>query len=191
MAESARYRVSFRRRRVGKTDYRRRLRYLLSQLPRLVVRKSLNNILVQLIRYSPQGDEVLVSAHSKELRKYGWRGGKANTSAAYLVGMLCSKRALKKKYKKAILDLGFQAPTKGAKIFAALKGALDAGLDIPHSTDLIPHESRIRGEHIAEYAEILKDKNKKFSKYIERELDPASLPEHFEEVKDKILASKG
>jgi large subunit ribosomal protein L18 len=190
MAYSARYRVPFRRKRIGKTDYRKRIRYLLSKTPRLVVRRSLKNIVVQLIRYSPNGDEVLASAHSKELRKYGWLGATSNTSAAYLVGLLCAKKALAKKHSKAILDIGFQAPTKGAKVFAALKGALDAGLEIPHKEDLIPSDARIRGEHIAAYAKILED-NKKFSKYVERKLDPVSLPEHFEEVKGRILASKG
>lgn len=185
MARSARYRVPFRRKRTGKTDYRKRIRYLLSGTPRLVVRRSLRNITVQLIKYSPRGDEVLASAHSKELRKYGWLGGNANTCAAYLVGLLCAKKALARKHSKAILDIGFQAPTKGARVFAALKGALDAGLAIPHKEDLIPGEDRIRGEHIAAYAAMDKDKFK------ERKLDPASLPEHFEEVKSRILALKG
>ncbi len=189
MARSARYRVPFRRKRIGKTDYRKRLRFLLSKTPRLAVRKSLKNIRVQLIEYSPSGDRVVASAHSNELRKYGWLGSTSNTCAAYLVGLLCAKKALQKKYSQAILDIGFHAPTKGAKIFAALRGALDGGLEIPHREDLIPEEARIKGEHVAAYAKLV-DKNKQFSKYIESNLDPEGLPDHFEEVKKRILGSK-
>lgn len=189
MARNARYRVPFRRKRIGKTDYRKRLRFLLSKTPRLAVRKTLKNVRVQLIEHSPAGDNVLASAHSKELRKFGWKGSTSNTSAAYLVGLLCAKKALQKKYSRAILDIGFHAPTKGSKIFAALRGALDGGLEIPHRADLIPEDSRIRGEHVSAYAKLV-DKSKRFSKYIERSLDPEGLPDHFEEVKKRILGSK-
>jgi large subunit ribosomal protein L18 len=190
MARSARYRVPFRRKRIGKTDYKKRLRFLLSKTPRLAVRKSLRSIVVQLIEYSPAGDRVVASAHSRELRKYGWLGSGSNTSAAYLVGLLCARKALEKNHSKAILDIGFHAPTKGSKIFAALRGALDGGLEIPHQEDLIPDDSRIHGEHVAAYAKLV-DKSKRFSKYLERNLDPETLPGHFEEVKKRIMGSKG
>jgi len=59
-----------------------------------------------------------------------------------------------------------------------------------------PTEDRIRGEHIATYAKLLKEKNPeefkaRFSKYLEKGLDPEELPKHFEEVKNKILESFG
>lgn len=192
MARSARYRVSFRRKRVGKTDYRRRVKLLLSRTPRLVVRLGSRNITAQLISYSLKGDRVLASAHSKELGKYGWKGSGSNIPAAYLVGLLCGKRAMEKKQKKAIFDLGFQAPMKGGRIFTALKGALDAGLEIPHAEDALPGEARIRGEHVSKYAGLLKGESKKvFSEYFKRKLDPAELPKHFEKVRKKIMTSKG
>lgn len=189
MARSARYRVPFRRKRIGKTDYRKRLRFLLSKTPRLAVRKSLRYVQAQLIDYSKNGDRVIASAHSKELRKFGWKGSTSNTSAAYLVGLLCAKKAIQKDHTKAILDVGFHAPTKGSKVFAALKGAVDGGLEIPHQEDLIPDESRIRGEHVAAYAKMV-DKKKVFSKYIKKDLDPENLPAHFEEVKKRIMSSE-
>lgn len=188
MARSARYRVPFRRKREGKTDYRKRVKMLLSNQPRLVVRRGARNVAAQLISYFPAGDRVVASSHSRELAKYGWKGAGSNIAAAYLVGLLCGKRAVKKKQKKAIFDVGFQAPIKGGLIFAVLKGALDAGLEIPHSEDALPKEERVRGEHVSNYAGLLKKESKKvFVDYRKRKLDPAKLPEHFEKVRDKIM----
>ncbi|HIP17683.1 MAG TPA: 50S ribosomal protein L18 [Methanothermococcus okinawensis] len=192
MARGAKYRVPFRRRREGKTDYRLRLKLLLSKKPRLVVRKSLNNISAQIIVYDEKGDKVLVSAHTKELVKMGYKGHCGNLPAAYLTGLLLGKKALKEGYKEAILDIGLHGATKGAAVFATLKGAVDAGMEIPHGESILPEESRINGTHIKEYAELLKKEdsenyNKQFSKYLKNNLSPEDLPEHFEEIKEKIL----
>jgi|TARA_B100001964_G_scaffold244189_1_gene324661 large subunit ribosomal protein L18 len=191
MAKGARYRVSFRRKRVGKTDYRRRVKLLLSRTPRLVVRMGTKEISAQLVSYNLNGDIVLVSAQSRELRKYGWKAANSNIPAAYLTGLLLGKRAIGANQKNGIFDIGFQSPKIGGKIFAVLKGALDAGLKIPHKEDAFPHESRIRGEHVSNFAELLKDNRKNvFSDYFKRKLDPVTLPKHFEQVTNKILNSK-
>ena len=192
MARGAKYRVPFRRRREGKTDYRLRLKLLLSKKPRLVVRKSLNNISAQIISYDEKGDKVLISAHTKELVKMGYKGHCGNLPAAYLTGLLLGKKALKEGYEEAILDIGLHGATKGAAVFAILKGTVDAGMDIPHGESILPEESRINGTHIKEYAELLKEEdieeyNKQFSKYLKNGLNPEDLPEHFEEIKEKIL----
>jgi len=192
MARGAKYRVPFRRRREGKTDYRLRLNLLLSKKPRLVVRKSLNNISAQIISYDEKGDKVLISAHTKELVKMGYKGHCGNLPAAYLTGLLLGKKALKEGYEEAILDIGLHGATKGAAVFAILKGAVDAGMDIPYGESILPEESRINGTHIKEYAELLKEEdseeyNKQFSKYLKNGLNPEDLPEHFEEIKNKIL----
>jgi len=194
MAHGAKYRVPFvpfRRRREGKTDYRRRLRLLLSKKPRLVVRKSLNNIIAQIVEYDEKGDRVVISAHTRELLKLGYKGHRGNLPAAYLLGYLIGKKALKKGYNEAILDIGLHGATKGAAVFAVLKGALDAGMDIPHGESILPDEERIRGEHIRRYAQLLKEEDeekykRQFSKYLENGLPPENLPEHFEEIKEKI-----
>jgi len=192
MARGAKYRVPFRRRREGKTDYRLRLNLLLSKKPRLVVRKSLNNISAQIISYDEKGDKVLISAHTKELVKMGYKGHCGNLPAAYLTGLLLGKKALKEGYEEAILDIGLHGATKGAAVFATLKGTVDAGMDIPYGESILPEESRINGTHIKEYAELLKEEdseeyNKQFSKYLKNGLNPEDLPEHFEEIKNKIL----
>jgi len=150
MARGPRYKVPFRRRREGKTDYRCRAKLLRARIPRAVVRQSLKHIAVQFIEYSPEGDRVLASAHSKDLEKKGWRGFKGNTPTAYLTGYLAGKRALSKGIETAVLDIGLRPPTKGSSRFAVLKGMVDAGLEIPHGEELLPTEERLMGAHIDE-----------------------------------------
>ncbi len=144
------FRVAFRRRREGKTDYRRRQRLLRSAAPRAVVRKTLNQTLVQIVEADATGDRVLASARSLDLKEHGWSAGTGNVPAAYLTGYLAGKRAVAKGVKGAVLDIGLQEPTKGGRVFAALKGMLDAGLQVPHSKEILPGKDRIRGEHIGD-----------------------------------------
>ena len=197
MAKSAQYRVLFRRHRTGKTDYYLRKKLLASRKPRLVVRKTLNYIIVQICDAKVKGDKTLVSAFSKELSKeYGWQGGFGNLSAAYLTGYLVGLRATGKRIKRAILDIGLIPPTKGSRVFAALKGVLDAGLDVPHNEEILPPEDRIKGKHIEEYARKLADENsqlfnKRFSRIIERGLNPRDLSEHFDKIKQNMTTSFG
>lgn len=195
MARGPRYKVPKRRRREGKTNYYKRYRMVLSGKPRFVVRKTLNYIWVQVIEHHPIGDKVIAAAHSRELvKKYGWKGGTANTPAAYLTGLLAALRALEKGVKYAVPDIGLHAPTKGGMVFAAIKAANDVGLKVPMGEEVAPSEERIRGEHIAAYAKMLKEEGKLerfFSKYLERGLDPEMLPAHFEEVKKLILRDYG
>jgi large subunit ribosomal protein L18 len=187
MATGARYRVPFRRRREGKTDYRRRLKLLLSGKPRAVVRFTNRHVIAQMVTYAPGGDVTRVSAHSKELVKFGWKGGCSNLCAAYLVGYLLGKRALEKGITEAVLDLGVRRPIAGGKAFAALRGIIDAGVSMPASEEVFPSMERIRGEHIASYAKLLgEEKERRFSDYIKRGLDPEKLPEHFDEVLARI-----
>lgn len=144
------FRVAFRRRREGKTDYRRRRRLLRSALPRAVVRKTLSQTLVQIVQAEGTGDRVLASARSLDLKEHGWSVGTGNVPAAYLTGYLAGKRAAAKGVKGAVLDIGVQEPTKGGRVFAALQGLVDAGVQVPHSREILPSKERIRGEHIGE-----------------------------------------
>lgn len=156
--------LEFKRKRLGKTDYRKRLKLLLANKPRLVVRKSLKNILAQIVEYNEKGDKVILSAYSSELKKYGYDTNKGNIPASYLVGLLIGKKAKKKNIKELVLDIGLQTSVKGSRIYSLLKGCIDAGLNIPHSKDILPMEDRIKGKHIKNFSS-----NK------------------FEEVKNKIL----
>ena len=67
---------------------------------------------------------------------------------------------MKKGIEEAILDIGLQRPVKGSRVFAALKGMLDAGLSIPHGDGIFPSEERIKGLHISEELENLFDEVK-------------------------------
>ncbi len=188
MAQGSNYKVAFRRRREGKTDYKARMSLVDYDKSRLVVRLSNTTATVQVIDYAPEGDITRAAAISRDLTKFGWLGSTSNISAVYLTGYLCGKKALAQGIDTAILDIGLKSPIKGSKIFAALKGAVDAGLDIPYGESIIPEEERIRGEHVANYAESLDDAEveKIFSKYLERGLNPADLPKNFEETLKNI-----
>jgi len=193
MAKGPRYCVPFRRRREGKTDYKARKALLLSGKPRLVARGSVKNMVVQIIVAKPRGDEVVVSAHSKELaRKYGWKASGGNIPACYLTGLLCGLKAKAKGVKEAVLDIGLYSSAKNG-VFGALKGVLEAGVNVPHSEERLPDEERIRGEHIAKYAETLvsspEQYETKFSEYLKRKLRPEKFVEHFTKVKKEITAS--
>lgn len=151
MATGSRYRVKFRRARKGKTDYRARKQLLISKKPRLVVRKSLKHTNIQLILPAKEGDVTLASANTVDLKKYGYTGGTGSVPSAYLTGLLLGYRAKKIGQAEAILDLGLYQATKGGRLFAALKGAVDSGLEVPHSPEIFPSEDRIAGKHIDKY----------------------------------------
>jgi large subunit ribosomal protein L18 len=155
MATGPRYFVPFRRRREGRTDYYQRTRLVVADSPRMVVRRTNRHIIVQLVTAEMDGDRTLVTANSAELEKYGYKGGTSNTPAAYLTGMLFAAKAKKAQQERAVLDIGLSRATPGARVFAALKGAVEAGLDVPHSEEILPSDERVKGAHIAAY-------NKKF-----------------------------
>ncbi len=195
MARSGRYRVKFRRRREGKTDYRKRLALLKSGMPRLVVRRSNRYITVQLVEYDPKGDRTIVGAHSKELTRYGWKYSGKNVPAAYLTGYLAGLRAVRAGYREAVLDLGRFPSTPGSRLYAALKGALDAGLQVPHSEEVLPADDRVRGEHISSWAEELREARedlykRQFSGYIEGGADPTDMGRIFDSVLERLRGER-
>jgi len=183
MARGPRYVVKFRRRREGKTNYRKRLALLKSGKPRFVYRKTLTKIIGQVVEYNEKGDKTVIAVTSKQLREYGWKAGLKNTPAAYLTGLLLGLKAKEKGINEGVFDLGLYSPTKGNRAFAFLKGLLDAGIEIPHSDERFPGEERIKGEHIANFE---KKKDYDFSTY---GIELKDLPKHFEEVKEKIINS--
>lgn len=168
MAKGSNYVVQYRRKRSGKTDYKRRLELLKSGKHRFSIRPSNKHTIAQIIDYNENGDLVMASAHSSELKKFGWTFSTSNTPAAYLTGLLCGFRCCSKGIKDAIFDIGRNPSINGSRIYGALKGAIDSGLEIPHDKAIFPEDIRITGEHIATYR-----KNKE-------------ITEKFLEVKEKI-----
>jgi len=142
------YKMPFKRRREGKTDYSRRLKLVEGKKSRVVVRKSLKYIYVSIVQFDMKGDKTIATASSRELKKHGWTAATDNLPAAYLTGMIAAKKALKAGVKEAILDSGLYQTTKGSRVFAAVKGVIDAKLNVPVSEEVLPSEERIRGAHI-------------------------------------------
>ncbi|PVU99297.1 hypothetical protein BB559_000323 [Furculomyces boomerangus] len=176
---------------------------------RLVVRFTNTDIICQIVYAKIQGDFVLASAYSHELPRYGVKVGLTNWSAAYCTGLLVARRVLSKlglseKYEgvveadgtfsiteasdegarpfKAFLDVGLKRTTTGAKVFAAMKGASDGGLYVPHSERRFPGfdvESKeldsevlrkyIHGGHVADYMRELEEEDEeKYSRHFSR-----------------------
>ncbi|MCD6557795.1 MAG: 50S ribosomal protein L18 [Candidatus Aenigmarchaeota archaeon] len=142
--------MPFRRRIEKKTNYRKRLALLKSGLPRIVIRKSLNYVNVQMVNYEPYGDKVIFAFSSKSLKKFGWSKNCSNTPAAYLVGFLFGMEAKKRNLLKAVVDFGLQRSTKGNLLYAVIAGLKDAGLDINVDSNMLPSDERIKGKHISD-----------------------------------------
>jgi len=175
----------------------------------MVVRFTNKDVITQLVYSQLSGDVVVSSAYSHELPRYGITVGLTNYASTYATGLLLARRLLQKLglaelYKgtaevkgeefhvkavdegrrpfKALLDVGLSRTTTGSKVFAALKGAADGGLDIPHNakrfvgfdkeklkSDVL--RTHILGGHVARYMKVLKEKGdgsfeKHFSKYV-------------------------
>merc|ERR1719240_950501 len=186
-----RYQVKYRRRREGKTDYQARRRLVVqdknkynSPRYRLVVRASNKKIVCQIVHAKMIGDFTICQATSQELPRYGCKGGLTNYAACYATGLLCT--------------------TTGAKVFGALKGAADGGLNIPHSEKRFPgydregkdfdaetHKKYIFAGHVTEYMELLEEEDPdryqvQFAKYIEEEIEGDSLEDMWTEVHEAI-----
>ena len=138
-----------RRRQEGRTDYKARLALLKSSKPRLVIRKTNRYIIAQIVESDIAQDRILIGTDSKVLLTKGWSKEKSGSlkslPAAYLTGLLLGNLA-KGKVKEAILDMGMHRNVSKSRIYAALKGALDSGLDIPHSSDSLPSFDNIKPE---------------------------------------------
>jgi len=109
-----------------------------------------------------------------------------------------------KKPFRALLDVGCKATTTGCRIFGALKGAADGGLDIPHSEKRFPgydrdakeydaemHKERIFGGHVAEYMEYLEEEDnqkyqEQFKSYIDEDIEADGLEDLYESVHEAI-----
>ena len=153
MAHGKNQRLRYKRRRNGETDYRRRMRMLRGGSARAVVRVTNTQTICQLVDYEISGDNITVSIDGKMLvNKFAWPldASRKSVPASYLSGYAMGKAAITAGHDEAILDIGLASSTPGNRVFAALKGMVDAGLDIPHSDDVLPEDGRISGAHIGD-----------------------------------------
>merc|ERR1711955_41908 len=158
---------------------------------RMIVRFSNTDVTCQIAYARIEGDVIICAAYAHELPRYGVKVGLTNYAAAYCTGLLLARRLLNKfgldsVYEgqtevdgemycvednddgpgafRACLDVGLARTSTGARVFGAMKGAVDGGLDIPHSTKRFPgydkeasefnasvHRDHIFGKHVADY----------------------------------------
>jgi len=187
---------------------------------RMIVRFTNKDIICQIAYAKIEGDVVVCAAYAHELPKFGVKVGLTNYAAAYCTGLLLARRLLKKFhlddiYKgsetvsgeqynvediegkprafRAFLDVGLARTTTGARIFGAMKGAADGGIDIPHSTKRFPgydneskefnaevHRKHIFGQHVADYMKSLMDEDeeaykRQFSQFTKLGITPDEL----------------
>jgi len=178
---------------------------------RLIVRLSNRDITCQIAYARIEGDRIVCSAYSHELPRYGVKVGLTNYASAYCTGLLVARRILQKLGLDSLyagctdvtgeefcvepvedgpgafrcyLDVGLSRTTTGARIFGAMKGAVDGGLNIPHSVKRFPgynveeksldaavHRQHIFGQHVANYMKELEGEDeeafkRQFSRYI-------------------------
>jgi len=198
---------------------------------RLVVRITNKDIIAQVAYARLQGDVVICAAYSHELPRYGVTVGLTNYASAYCTGLLIGRRILQKFgldsmyegqievdgdefYEEAdsgekasfrcYLDTGLARTSTGARIFGVLKGAADAGLDIPHSPKRFPgfsdgkldaavHKKHIVGGHVAEYMDNLEEENeeafkRQFSRYLKNGIDSEGITEMYTKAHGAIRA---
>lgn len=137
-AKGPSYKVYYRRRREGRTNFAKRLALVKSGKTRMTVRRSNKNIVVQFINFEPKGDKTLLTVNGRQLSKqYQWPS-RRNKWTAYLAGLMAGKLAQKKGIKEFVFDMGMYDSSKGSIMFAALKGAVDAGLNTSFDEKMVP-----------------------------------------------------
>jgi large subunit ribosomal protein L18 len=171
-----------------KTNYRKRSGILIGRRPFIITKISGQNISTQSLKPTLTGDIVIASAHSRELIRHGWKGSMNSMPACYLTGLLLGKKTIERGATKAVLYTGNNPFT--TKVAACLKGIVDSGIKIPVSKESLPSDDRVSGEHIANYAKLLKDSgekyNSRFSALLKQGLRPEDYPVHFEEIRMRI-----
>lgn len=146
-----------RRRKQFLTDYKARLGMLKSGMPRLVIRKTNRYIIAQIIESDVAQDKIIVGVTSRDLLSVGWpkelSGSLKGKSAAYLTGLLLARKT---KIKTAILDMGLQKNSHKGRIYAAVKGVIDGGLDVPCGEEALPEEDLKSGDKVGKIFEKVK-----------------------------------
>jgi len=200
---------------------------------RLIVRFTNKNIVCQIAHAKLEGDVVICAAYSHELPRYGVKVGLTNYAAAYCTGLLLARRLLTKlnladvyegqlevdgdEYNveslddkpaafRCYLDVGLNRTTTGARVFGALKGAVDGGLEINHSLTRFPgydeesddfnaevHRGHIFGKNIGEYMSNLSESDedafkRQFSQYIKEGITPDTIEEVYTKAHAAIRA---
>jgi large subunit ribosomal protein L18 len=181
----------FKRRRQGKTDYRKRRGMIVGARPFLAVRVSNKYVYAQIVEPTAKGDHTIAHSSSRDLeKKYGWKGGAKNVPAAYLTGYVLGKSASQDIGDVSVYS-GVSTFVHGSKVSALLNGAKDAGLNLDINEEALPSEDRITGSHIGAYASKLESEDKdayrkRFSRIANSGLNLSEFSNHFQQVKGTI-----
>ena len=193
MAKSKTYTVPYKRKIKGKTNYKKRLNYLKSGKVRFVIRPSTNDIIFQAVKYELDGDKILLTIKTKDIKKLGWKYSGGNLPAAYLTGLLFGKK-VQGIAKEGIIDIGLQSITKGSRITAAIKGIADSGVEFNYDEAIFPSEDAVSGKIIEKFATQLTNEKEKyekqFSKYLKNNSKPEEISKNFEEIKIKVMGNE-
>lgn len=139
-AKGPAYRMQYRRRREGTTDFAKRLALIKSGKPRMVVRRTNKHVVIQFVEFDPKGDKTLLAVNDSVLVKtYKWPS-KRNAWTAYLLGLYIGKLAKKKGISDFVLDMGMYTASKGNIVFAALKGVVESGLNASYEEKMAPSD---------------------------------------------------
>ncbi|MBU4308430.1 MAG: 50S ribosomal protein L18 [Nanoarchaeota archaeon] len=141
-----------RRRKENKTDYAKRIKFLKSEKPRIVFRKTNRYFIAQYVLSEEAKDKIIFGMNSKQLLKFGWPKESSNSlkaiPAAYLFGLLFGKNILDKKLETPIIDFGMQRVLHKTKLFGFLKGLKDSKMEIECDEEKFPEEERIKGSSL-------------------------------------------
>lgn len=153
--------VPKKRRQEMKTNYSKRRKLLEGRKPRIVIRKSNKYVTIQYIESRIAQDKVVHSINSKILVNYGWpeakMGSLKSLGAAYLTGLIFGK-TLKAEKTEVILDTGLIRSTKGSRVYAALKGIVESGVEIAYNEEVFPSDERLKSENIKDFFDKVKTK---------------------------------
>ena len=154
-------RTQKKRKKQKKTDYKARMALLKSEMLRIVVRKTNKYIIIQAVETHQAQDKIFAGINSKELMKKGWdkkyKGSLKSVPAAYLTGLMLAEKI---KNKKFILDIGLALHSPKNRIYSAVKGLVDGGVDIRADKNIFPSQERIIGEHLKQELKLMISKVK-------------------------------
>jgi len=203
---------------------------------RFVVRVTNKDVVCQIVSSKLVGDEVMCVAYAHELPRFGLNVGLTNYAACYATGLLLARRLLKKigmedyegieeptgdyfveeadyeeeDYKEpftANLDVGLRRTTTGARVYAAMKGATDGGIVIPHrdtgkqfpgwekvedqeNYDAETCRKYIMGGHVADYMRKLEEENEeKYKSHFSRYISAGVSADDMEDMYTKVHAA--
>jgi len=175
-------RTQKRRRKENKTDYNKRLKLLKGEKPRIIFRKTNRFIITEYVISKEAQDKVVVGLDSRKLMEYGWpketEGSLKSITASYLTGYLIGKIIIKQKLETPILDVGMNRAIHKNRIYAFIKGLIDAGIKMNCKKEFFPEESRINGEHL---------KNKVPFSEIKSKIDNGVLLKEFTNVPSRFV----